>query len=42
MFAVYNNGSVGFRSTADNLYELKKLENIASLFEFCCWWELNS
>lgn len=29
MFAVYNNGSVGFRSTADNLYELKKLENIA-------------
>ena len=29
MFAVYNNGSVGFRSTADNLYELKKLENTA-------------
>lgn len=26
MFAVYNNGSVGFRSTADNLYELKKTE----------------
>ena len=26
MFAVYNNGSVGFRSTADNLYELKNLE----------------
>lgn len=23
MFAIYNNGSVGFRSTADNLYELK-------------------
>ena len=31
MFAVYNNGSVGFRSTADNLYELKKLENIAPI-----------
>lgn len=27
MFAVYNNGSVGFRSTADNLYELKNLES---------------
>ena len=26
MFAVYNNGSVGFRSTADNLYELKNIE----------------
>ena len=26
MFAVYNNGSVGFRSTADNLYELKNTE----------------
>ncbi|MGM0518948.1 MAG: CBS domain-containing protein [Campylobacterota bacterium] len=26
MFAVYNNGSVGFRSTADNLYELKTTE----------------
>ena len=25
MFAVYNNGSVGFRSTADNLYNLKIL-----------------
>lgn len=29
MFAVYNNGSVGFRSTADNLYELKNIESIA-------------
>ncbi len=29
MFAVYNNGSVGFRSTADNLYELKNVESIA-------------
>ncbi len=26
MFAIYNNGSVGFRSTADNLYELKNLD----------------
>ena len=23
MFAIYKNGSVGFRSTADNLYNLK-------------------
>lgn len=26
MFAVYNNGSVGFRSTADNLYNLKNID----------------
>lgn len=26
MFAIYNNGSVGFRSTVDNLYELKKTD----------------
>lgn len=26
MFAIYRNGSVGFRSTADNLYELKNTE----------------
>jgi acetoin utilization protein AcuB len=26
MFAVYNNGSVGFRSTADNLYNLKNVD----------------
>lgn len=28
MFAVYNNGSVGFRSTADNLYNLKNVEEL--------------
>lgn len=26
MFAIYNKGSVGFRSTVDNLYELKKTD----------------
>lgn len=26
MFAIYNNGSVGIRSTADNLYELKNTD----------------
>jgi CBS domain-containing protein len=26
MFAIYRNGSVGVRSTTDNLYELKKIE----------------
>lgn len=26
MFAIYRNGSVGFRSTADNLYELKNID----------------
>jgi len=26
MFAIYNNGSVGFRSTADNLYNLKNVD----------------
>jgi CBS domain-containing protein len=29
MFTVYNNGSVGFRSTADNLYELKNVDQPA-------------
>lgn len=28
MFAIYNKGSVGFRSTADNLYSLNNIENI--------------
>ena len=27
MFAIYRNGSVGFRSTADNLYEIKKTDS---------------
>lgn len=27
MFAIYNNGSVGFRNTVDNLYELKRLDS---------------
>jgi len=31
MFAIYNNGSVGFRSTADNLYNLKNIEDVASV-----------
>lgn len=26
MFAIYNNGTVGFRSTSDNLYNLKNVE----------------
>ena len=26
MFAIYNNGAVGFRSTSDNLYNLKNIE----------------
>lgn len=26
MFTIYNNGSVGFRSTSDNLYELKNIQ----------------
>ena len=26
MFAIYNNGSIGFRSTADNLYNLKNID----------------
>lgn len=26
MFAIYNNGTVGFRSTSDNLYNLKNIE----------------
>ncbi len=29
MFAVYNNGSVGFRSTADNLYNLKYIDEVS-------------
>lgn len=28
MFAIYNNGRVGFRSTSDNLYNLKNIEEI--------------
>lgn len=28
MFAIYNNGTVGFRSTSDNLYNLKTIEEI--------------
>ena len=28
MFTIYNNGSVGFRSTVDNLYNLKNVDNI--------------
>ena len=31
MFAVYNNGSVGFRSTADNLYNLKNVDEVADV-----------
>jgi len=30
MFAIYNNGTVGFRSTTDNLYELKSVDEIES------------
>ena len=29
MFAVYNNGSVKFRSTSDNLYELTNVDKSA-------------
>jgi CBS domain-containing protein len=29
MFTVYSSGSVGFRSTADNLYQLKKVDELA-------------
>lgn len=31
MFSIYNKGSVGFRSTADNLYNLKNVEEIAEV-----------
>jgi len=31
MFAIYNNGTVGFRSTSDNLYKLKNLEEADSV-----------
>ena len=31
MFAVYNNGSVGFRSTADNLYNLKNVDKASNI-----------
>lgn len=31
MFSIYNKGSVGFRSTADNLYNLKNVERIAEV-----------
>ena len=30
MFALYNNGTVGFRSTSDNLYALKNVEELES------------
>ncbi|HKM18911.1 MAG TPA: CBS domain-containing protein [Aliarcobacter sp.] len=30
MFAIYNNGTVGFRSTSDNLYALKNVEGLES------------
>lgn len=30
MFAIYNNGNVGFRSTADNLYELKNIDELSA------------
>lgn len=29
MFTIYNNGSVGFRSTADNLYTLENVDKLA-------------
>ena len=29
MFAIYKNGSVGFRSTADNLYNLKNIDELS-------------
>ena len=29
MFAIYKNGSVGFRSTADNLYNLKSVDELS-------------
>ena len=29
MFTIYNNGNVGFRSTADNLYELKNIDELS-------------
>jgi CBS domain-containing protein len=29
MFAIYNNGSVGFRSTSDNLYNLKNVDSLS-------------
>ncbi|AXH13755.1 HPP family protein [Malaciobacter mytili] len=32
MFAIYNNGSVGFRSTADNLYQIKNLDAPSAAF----------
>ena len=34
MFAIYNNGPVGFRSTSDNLYNLKNIDEVdATRFE---------
>ena len=34
MFAIYNNGTVGFRSTSDNLYNLKNIDEVdATRFE---------
>lgn len=32
MFAIYNNGSVGIRSTADNLYEIKNTEAPSKIY----------
>lgn len=29
MFAIYKNGSIGFRSTADNLYNLKNIDELS-------------
>ena len=34
MFAIYNKGSVGFRSTVDNLYSLNNIENIQASSDF--------
>lgn len=31
MFAIYNKGSVGFRSTADNLYNLKNVDKVSEI-----------
>lgn len=31
MFAIYNNGTVGFRSTSDNLYALKNIEELEAV-----------
>lgn len=31
MFAIYNKGNVGFRSTADNLYNLKNVDKVSEI-----------